>query len=206
MKKQFAFLLLLATSRLALAAEECPANSHPDIFGRGCVCNTGYVVENEACVKMRVPANAHPNYLGGWECDHGYTKAGDECAAVQLPPNASFTFGGNWTCNQGYERNGNGCAQVVLPDNAHFTFGAMWECDPGYKKDGGQCFEMNKQELIEKTKLLNLMLYMQMSKSTGGDCSSGFDACEDECDDQFSSYSDQQKCEDACDEGKDACN
>lgn len=196
-------LVLLSVG--AAWAQQCPPNARPDIFGKGCVCNTGYVVENGYCVEMKIPDNAHPNYLGGWDCDRGFKKAGNECIAVQLPPNASFTYGGGWVCNQGYERRGNTCERVILPDNAHFTFGSMWECNPGFKKQGGQCVDMNRHELIEQNKRLSEMLYMQMSKSTGGDCSAGFDACEDECDDQFSSYSNEDKCEEVCEEGKDAC-
>lgn len=124
---------------------------------------------------------------------------------IQLPENASISVLGGWQCNIGYLKNGNECVKVQLPDNAHFTFGSMWECNAGFIKNGKSCRAMNRDELVNQVRLLNQLLLLQMSKSSGGSCSSGFDACEDECGDQFSSYYDKQKCVEACEEGKDAC-
>jgi len=202
---RYLLLIVLFVPIPGFAETQCPPNSHPDILGRGCMCNAGYEVKNNQCIKIKVPDNASTSILGGWQCNTGYIRKGNECDKVVLPDNASFIYGGTWTCNTGYQQRGNQCIKVNLPDNAHFTFGSMWECNAGFTKNGKSCRKMNRDELVNQVRLLNQMLIMQMSKQTGGDCSSGFDACEDECDDQFSSYYDEKKCVEACEEGKDAC-
>ncbi|WP_199877640.1 hypothetical protein [Salinivibrio sp. MA427] len=149
-------------------------------------------MKNNQCVEINIPENASASIMGGWQCNTGYRKDGDKCDKVQLPSHANFTFGDSWSCNQGYKRSGDKCIKVQLPDNAHFTFGSVWECNAGFTKNGNSCRAMNRNELVEQVKLLNQMLIIQMSKSSGGRCSSGFDECEDECDDQFSSYYDEK--------------
>lgn len=198
-------IIFILISLLAYAEDQCPPNSSTDILGGGCRCNTGYEAKNNQCVKIQPPENAAISIMGGWQCNTGYQKNGNKCDKVDLPNNASFTFGASWSCNQGYKQSENECIKVELPDNAYFTFGSMWECNAGFTKSGNSCRAMNRDELVDQVKFLNQMFLMQMSKSSGGSCSSGFDACEDECDDQFSSYYDEKKCVEACEEGKAAC-
>ncbi|WP_191907438.1 hypothetical protein [Vibrio diabolicus] len=233
--KNVTLLFVLIFPMLANAELQCPPNSSPDYFGKNCYCDTGFEVKNNQCSKIEVPENATISMLGGWQCNMGYKKTGDKCTKVkvpenatltyggswscntgyrkvgngcdkvQLPENAQFTYGGSWSCNKGYKKNNNKCDKVKLPKNAHFTFGSTWQCDSGFKQTGNSCVSMTNSELIQQVNLLNRMLMMQIAKSGGGDCTAAFRACEDECDDQFSSYRDEDMCVEACEEGKRAC-
>ncbi|MBE4195976.1 hypothetical protein HJ093_22605 [Vibrio parahaemolyticus] len=198
-------LLALMFPVLASAELQCPPNSSPDYLGINCYCDTGFEVKNNLCSKIEVPENATISILGGWQCNMGYKKTGNKCTKVEVPENATLTYGGSWACNTGYRKNNSKCDKVALPKNAHFTFGSTWQCDSGFKQAGNACVPMTNSELIQQVNLLNRMLMMQMAKSKGGDCSSAFKACEDECDDKFSSYRDEDMCVEACKKGKRAC-
>ncbi|CAH6924714.1 conserved exported hypothetical protein [Vibrio chagasii] len=203
--KNLTLLFVLIFPMLANAELQCPPNSSPDYLGKNCYCDTGFEVKNNQCSKIEVPENATISMLGGWQCNMGYKKTGDKCTKVKVPENATLTYGGSWSCNTGYRKVGNGCDKVQLPENAHFTFGSTWQCDSGFKQTGNSCVSMTNSELIQQVNLLNRMLMMQIAKSEGGDCTAAFRACEDECDDQFSSYRNKDMCVEACEEGKRAC-
>lgn len=191
---------------LSFSSPQCPSNSSPAVIGQGCSCDLGYELQGKQCVKMDIPENASASILGGWDCDTGYEERGNQCVKAHLPKNADFTYDANWECKQGYQRNGQECDKVELPKNAHFIYGATWECNAGFVSTGKSCREMSRDELVNQVKSLNEMLYIQLSKPSNGSCSSGFNACKKECDIQFSSYNDQDKCAEACEEGNDRCN
>lgn len=199
------FLLALVFPILVRAELQCPPNSSPGYLGESCYCNTGFQVKNNRCSKIELPENAKLIYGGSWACNLGYRKVGNRCDEVHLPKNARFTYGGNWSCNIGYIENNDQCDKVTLPKNAHFIFGSTWKCDSGFKKNVNTCVPMTNNELIQQVNLLNKMLLIEMAKSENGNCSTVFRACKDECDDQFSSYSDQNMCVKACKIGMSAC-
>lgn len=152
------------------------------------------------------PANSHPGYVGsGCRCDMGYQRSGNRCVespALRQQSSPSFR---SLPCKSGYKEIDGECKQVRFPENANSESRSSQPCNIGYKRVGENCREMDNAELRELVRKLTDTVILQAATGSSSDCSSGFDACEDECDDQFYSYSDEEKCVEACEEGEDAC-
>jgi len=124
-----------------------PMSIHADSHGRSAwECARGFQRLAEACVAIKVPANAYLNTQGdGWHCDRGYLKSGERCTLVKVPNNAYLdgqTFGTGWECNRGYREANGACARILVPANAYAVdspFGRGWECNRGYRRDGTGC-------------------------------------------------------------------
>ena len=136
-----AAMMLLAGVGTAVATET-PRGDERERLGVGLDCQWGYQRSGEACVQVRVPANAHLNAFGNdWECNQGYMKRAAECAPVNVPPNARINIEGNdWECDRGYRRSGSVCVPLSRPPNAQpGTRENDWQCDRGFRRSGSTC-------------------------------------------------------------------
>ena len=133
--------ILLASTAAALATETVNSDER-ERLGVGLDCQWGYQRSGEACVKVRVPANARLNAFGNdWECNQGYMKRAAECVPVNIPPDAHINNDGNdWECQQGYRRSGSICVPLAVPPNAQPGSRADdWQCDRGFRRSGSMC-------------------------------------------------------------------
>src|SRR3972149_598636 len=174
-----AILVLMLPS--LLFAESISENAHPNIYGTGWECNSGYYRSGQRCERVIVPENAHINIMGnGWECNSGYYRSGQRCERVIVPENAHINIMGNgWECNSGYHRSGQRCERVIVPENAHINItGNGWECDTGFKNINNACIPMTKEE-IQKQKELEQIILKEMQRRriqgvSGDDCETEF--------------------------------
>lgn len=126
---------------------EIPANATKAEFGNRWTCNAGYRKEQQACVKIAVPSNAHLTYRSfgdPWACNRGFRKQGDTCRQILLPANAYLTSpaGDDWKCHRGYRKQGPQCDLIDVPEHAFLndsTFGAGWTCERGFREVDGRC-------------------------------------------------------------------
>jgi len=143
-----AILVLMLPS--LLFAESIPENAHPNIYGTGWECNSGYYRSGQRCERVIVPENAHINIMGN-----------------------------GWECNSGYHRSGQRCERVIVPENAHINItGNGWECDTGFKNINNACIPMTKEE-IQKQKELEQIILKEMQRRriqgvSGDDCETEF--------------------------------
>src|SRR4051812_39045381 len=83
---------LLSVSGLAGAIEAVsalPSHARASRYGNGWYCLQGYERKDQACVRVRVPANAYFNpSSNGWDCRRGYLRSGQQCVAVKVPDHA----------------------------------------------------------------------------------------------------------------------
>jgi hypothetical protein len=149
------FLILLALLATApgvvfaqVASIGMPENSHARSYGGGWECDRGYQAVDEACVAVKVPANAYPtnmSYGRGWECDHGFREVSGICTAVEVPSNAYLDPSGDrWQCDRGYRETDEACVGINVPANGYLvnsTYGRGWNCDRGCRRGvrGREC-------------------------------------------------------------------
>jgi hypothetical protein len=74
----------------AIAPSVVPGSIYADRYGRSTwECPRGFQELAEACVAIKVPANAYRNAFGNaWDCNRGYLRIGERCTVVKVPGNA----------------------------------------------------------------------------------------------------------------------
>lgn len=150
----FGAFLLAASASVPSRADErvLPRNAHANAYG-GWECSRGFRQVEDACVRIRVPANAYLDSFGrDWDCDRGYIKddQGQGCKAVKLPANAHADDGGDfgtgWECDRRYLKVGDRCIRVLVPANAYYSEISLdrdWQCNPGYRREGDACMAVS---------------------------------------------------------------
>jgi hypothetical protein len=144
-----ATLLAESTSTSSHADERLPPpNAHASRDAGG-ECSRGFRQVEEACVPIKVPANAYLDPFGNdWDCNRGYIEddQGLGCKAIKTPANAheddGEAFGAGWECNPGYREVVGRCTRIVVPANAYYSessFDLGWQCNPGYRQEGNTC-------------------------------------------------------------------
>jgi hypothetical protein len=144
-----ASLLAVSAGASSQADERAPPrNAHGSLYG-GWDCSPGFRQVEEACVPIRVPANAYLDSFGrDWHCNRRYIKddQGLGCKSVKIPANAHADdeqdFGPGWECDRGYRKVSGRCTRVIVPANAYYSEVALdrdWECNPGYRQVGETC-------------------------------------------------------------------
>ncbi len=125
---------------------DMPENAHAKSYGSGWRCDKGYRAVDEACVAIKVPANAYlanTSYGRGWECGRGYREVDEACTAVKVPANAYLgSSGDSWRCDRGYREVNDACVAIKVPASAYLTntsFGSGWECGRGYREVDEAC-------------------------------------------------------------------
>jgi hypothetical protein len=129
------------------AAVRAPVDGYIESSGTRWECKRGFAkVEQQRCVKIKLPANAHlsDSWLDrNWQCDRGYHVVGEVCATTTVPSNAYLTdssFGRQWECERGFHVVGERCAAVKIPPNGYLaTAGDDWKCERGFFKQGESC-------------------------------------------------------------------
>jgi hypothetical protein len=146
----FGASLLAVSASVSLEADERvpPRNAHASPYG-GWDCSRGFRQVEEACVPIRVPANAYLDSFGmDWDCNRGYIKddQGLGCKSVKIPANAHADgeedFGAGWECDRRYHKVNGRCTPVLVPANAYYSevaFDRDWECNPGFRQEGETC-------------------------------------------------------------------
>jgi hypothetical protein len=80
--------------------------------------------------------NADLYVRNAWELPRGFPEQADACVAIKVPANAYLSAVGNpGECNPGYLRIGERCTVVKVPDEAHpddQPFAPGRECDRSY--------------------------------------------------------------------------
>ena len=124
-----------------------------------CVCKTGYLREDGACVVPSEPEHCEPgpneyrNQRGRCVCKEGYHRSDGRCVKERAPercdpgPNEYRNEDGRCVCKEGYERDSNGrCMPVTKPctpgANEYRNQDGQCVCKSGYVRDGkGRCVE-----------------------------------------------------------------
>ena len=190
------FLLMMCLiPMVGLGQDSCPENAFQ--IGNRCVCSFGYVTTNQGCEKVDL------------QCNYGFRKVENSCVKIDLPENASINpmSEEGWKCDLGFRKVNGSCMKIDLPENASISLMSEegWACDLGFEKIDDACVVMSTGELIKSLNTLNYIMLNMAMPNSGRSCSSGFDACEDECDNQFYSLTDENRCLEACKKGKQAC-
>ncbi len=141
------FLLLALPAFAQSATQPMPENASAKSYGDGWECNTGFRLNENACVAVIVPKNAYNTnrpYGSGWECLHGFRNTDKAaCVAVEVPEGGYLDPSGErWHCLRGYIKVDDTCQAIVLPTNAYLvdaSYGSTWNCERGFEATGDQC-------------------------------------------------------------------
>lgn len=126
----FGVSLLAAYASVSSRADERgpPRHAHASRYGGGWECSRGFQQVEEACVPVKVPANAYLDPLGSdWDCNRGYIRddQGLRCKVIKIPANAHVddeqAFGTGWDCDLGYREVSGRCTRVVAPAHAYYS-------------------------------------------------------------------------------------
>jgi hypothetical protein len=81
----------------------------------------------------------------GWQCERGYLQQGNACVEVKVPANAFLDdMGHDWQCERGFRRQKNACVQIHLPSFAYLDYsGNAWTCEAGFESAGDRCVPDN---------------------------------------------------------------
>lgn len=143
-----AAVLLFALPAFAQSAPlPIPENASAKSYSDGWECNTGFRLNENACVAVVVPQNAYETnraYGSGWECLHGFRETDrTACVPVEVPAGGFLDPSGErWRCLRGYTKVDDACQEIELPENAYLsdaTYGSLWTCERGFEATGDRC-------------------------------------------------------------------
>jgi len=157
-----------------------PENAYERSFGGGWICDTGYHLDNGACIAVRVPENAFAtgrSFGRGWRCRRSFQEVeGMSCREIVIPPHAFLdSTGMSWSCERGFRKIRNRCEPVDVPGNAFLSgdsYGSGWECDRGFSAESGDCVPINVPD--------NAFLE-QDNYGLGWQCERGYEQQRDAC-------------------------